>query len=252
MRRALETMRMMNTDQWNRFYFTEPDFDPPSRFPEPRARYAVVKGRHEETLAALRGLTPGASPGDRAMAIGALRNIRGVLRNHEMSTDFTTGASQLMPAMMRGSDRSNLIVNRRQFSIIERAVVDFTAPDPQPQPQPAPVNPAEADMLRIITGLSFHSNRHTRFVGADGRKLSELFSNPPSVLEYLKTAKVSETAGPLAGQPLIIPGNADGSAFIGLLQTVGHPMRSSFQAIDNQTQKKRIDIVREWINGLTA
>ncbi|HLL99606.1 MAG TPA: hypothetical protein VK400_01010 [Pyrinomonadaceae bacterium] len=248
MRRALETMRLMNSDVWNSAYPIKND---DNIFPPERARYALVRGFHERTLLELQGLKPGASSQERAAAIGALGLMRSILRSYEQAVDLTTGTLQMMPPMMRGSDGFNLAVNRRQLSILEKAIADFSSEEPQPPLEPEVTNPAEADLLRIITELSIHANRHTRFNTPDGRRLSDLFSDPPAVLEYLKTSNASGVlAGPLAGQPLVVPGNADASAFPALLERPGHPMRIPFQQVDATTQKKRIDIVRDWINAL--
>lgn len=248
MRRALETVRLMNSDDWNIRYLRS------NAFPPEIAKYASVRERHESVLQALQGLKPEASEDERAVAIGTLGLIRSMLRSYLQAVDLTRGASHLMPAMMRGSDMFNLAVNRRQLSILEKAAVDFSSEPAEPvEPEPPQQNPAEAHMLRIIEELSFHANRHTRFDTSDGRRLSDLFADPPAVLQYLKTSNASGlAAGPLAGKPLVVPGNAAESAFPSLLERPGHPMRTAFQQLDATTQKKRIDIVRDWINSLTA
>jgi hypothetical protein len=243
MRRALETMRLMNTDDWNRNYL-----DDDVAFPPETARYASVRDRHETILNMLKGLKSGASESARQAALGALSLIVSMLRRYDRVTQRTAAESQLMPALMRGADAFHLAVNRRQLSIIEKAARDFAVVPSQP---PAGTSPEAANMMRIISELSFHSNRHTAFDAGGGKRLSELFSDPPALLQYLRTATARGTsAGPLSGQPLVVPGNAEASAFVKLLQQAGHPMQTSFQQIDGPTQKKRIDVVRDWINSL--
>jgi hypothetical protein len=239
MRRALETMRLTNTDDWNVRYLDEE-----VAFPPETASYAAVLERHQTILNMLQGLKPGASESARQAAIGALRLIQSMLRRYDRVTHNTVAEARLMPALMRGADSFNLAANRRQVNIIEKAIQDFTGPS---QPGATP----EANMLRIVSELSFHANRHTTFDAGGGKRLSDLFTDPPALLQYLRTSNArGSRAGALAGQPLVVPGNADGSAFVKLLEQAGHPMQASFQQIDGPTRKKRIDVVRDWINSL--
>jgi hypothetical protein len=144
--------------------------------------------------------------------------------------------------MMRGSDSLDLAVTRRERRVVEKAAQDFSQP---------PADQLEKDLLRVIESLSFHANRHMQFDLPDGRKLSDLFSDPPALLEYLKTNKArGGAAGEFLNKPLVVPGDPDASAFVGILARMGHPMNRAFMQVDPTTGKKRIDIVRDWIKSL--
>lgn len=240
-RRALETMRLMNTDYWNLAYggnlFRDNPNDPNS--PAPRAKYVYVKERHEQVLTQLKGLDSNATTVERQRAVGMLSLIESILRNYDEVVNRSIGFRQKMPPFMRGSDALDVAVTRRQLSILRKAVKDFS----QPSPEPPQANPAEADFLRVITELNFGKNRHTKFNLENGGKLSDLFDDPPALLGYLKMGKARGSfAGDILGQPLIIPGDSASSAFIKLLEKPGHPMQIHFDQVDSTTQKKRIDI----------
>jgi hypothetical protein len=247
-RRAVETVRLSNTDFWNDFFGSP--FEPPA------ANYARARARHEVVLTALvNGLEAAPGTVERQRAVGALTLIHSMLRRHEQVVDRSREASQLMPALIRGSDGLFAAVTRRELNLIEKAARDFSQAPPPPGPTtttPTPPNPFEQDMVRIIGDLSFHANRHMKFALPNGRRLSDLFADPPALLNYLKTEKSRGLgAGPLFDKPLVVPGDPDASAFVGILETPGHPMRAAFQAVDATTGRKRVDIVREWIKALT-
>jgi hypothetical protein len=237
-RRALETMRLMNSAEWNRRYSG-------NAFPADVANYASARSRHANVLNALQGLKAAPGTPERDAAVGALSLIHSMLRRFEQVLDRSQLSRQLMPAMMRGSDSLDLAVTRRSRRIIEKAARDFSQ-------VPTPDNPAENDMIRVIQELAFHANRHMKFDLPDGRKLSDLFSDPPALLEYLKSNKARGlAAGTLLDKPLVVAGDPDASAFIGILSKPGHPMQNAFNQNDATTGKKRIDIVRDWISSLT-
>jgi hypothetical protein len=242
-RRAVETVRLTNTDFWNVAY-GDGTFDPPV------ANYAHARTRHEVVLADLsNGLKAAPGSVERQRAVGALTLIHSMLRRQEQVVDLSREVAQLMPALMRGSNGLDVAVTRRELNLIEKAARDFGQLPPAPQ---LPTNTFEQDMVRIIGDLSIHANRHMKFVLANGQRLSDLFADPPALLNFLRTEKARGLgAGPLLGKPLVVPGDPDASAFVGILETPGHPMRAAFQAIDPTTGRKRVEIVREWIRALT-
>jgi hypothetical protein len=172
-----------------------------------------------------------------------------MLRRYDQVVDVSREASQLMPALMRGSDGLDAAVTRRELIVIEKAAQEFSKTETPPPPPP---NGSDVDMVRVIEELRFHANRHLQFDLGDGVRLSDLFADPPALLNYLKSSNARGVgSGPFLGKPLVVPGDPGASAFVSLLERPGHPMRSAFAAVDATTGKARIDIVRDWIRGLT-
>ncbi|HEV2764227.1 MAG TPA: hypothetical protein VGV38_14685, partial [Pyrinomonadaceae bacterium] len=251
-RRAVETVRLSNTDFWNEFWRSP--FDMRTPFDPSVAAYAHARKRHEVVLESLvNGLKAAPGTVERQRAVGDLVLIHSMLRRYEQVVDRSREAAQLMPALMRGSDALFAAVTRRELNLIEKAARDFSQAPAPPVPTPTPTpNPFEQDMVRVIGDLSFHANRHMKFALPNGQRLSDLFADPPALLDYLKTEKARGLgAGPLRDKPLVVPGDPDASAFVGILETPGHPMRAAFQAVDATTGRRRVDIVREWIRALT-
>jgi hypothetical protein len=110
-------------------------------------------------------------------------------------------------------------------------------------------------MLNLVASLAAIAEvRHGLIQVGDGRSLSQLFDDPPQVLQYLKTATIRGAGAPAAlqGRPLIVPGNPAQSAFVQLLDTPGHPMQPIFAAQQPGAGKTRLEIVRNWIASLTT
>lgn len=242
-RRAVETMRLSNTDFWNVAYGN-------GTFDASVANYSHARSRHESVLSDLvTGLKAAPGSVERQRAVGALTLIHSMLRRHDQVVDLSQEASQLMPALMRGSDGLDAAVTRRELIVIEKAAQEFSQ---TPTPPPPPPNGSDVDMVRVIEELRFHANRHLQFDLGDGVRLSDLFADPPALLNYLKSSNARGVgSGPFLGKPLVVPGDPAASAFVSLLERPGHPMRSAFAAVDVTTGKTRIDIVRDWIRGLT-
>ena len=235
-RRALETMRLMNSEDLNDTYAD-------GAFAEDRANYVHARGRHAEILATLQGLKSPAGSAERNAAVGALGLVLGLLRSYDAATiDLTPAGARLMPALMRGSDGFHAALTRRQRNRVAKAVRDFSG---------APQGDAEREMIRLVETLGFHANRHTGFDAGGGRRLSDLFADPPALLQYLRTATArGPRAGAFRDRPLVVPGNPDASAFVGLVSQAGHPMNAAFQETDPVTGRVRLDIVRDWIRSL--
>jgi Ferritin-like len=239
-RRALETMRLMNSEDLNITYGQ-------GTFAPAQAEYVHARDRHADVLRTLEGLNSPAGSPERNAAVGALGLVLSMLRSYDSGVfDPSPAVAQQMPALMRGSDGLNLALTRRQRSLIEKAARDFGQ-----QPGPQAGNAAERDMIRLIQTLSFHANRHLRFEVDGGRRLSDLFGDPPALLQYLRTATArGAVAGALLGRPLVVPGDPGASAFVALLAQPSHPMHAAFQQTDPATGKVNLDIVRDWIRSL--
>jgi hypothetical protein len=120
-RRALETVRLMNTTQMNA-YSKQPgvgmarmDTADVNRAPEPifdptLADSLAVQARHERVLLALESET--------------LAWFASVLRDYDRAGDLSDSGRHKMPAMMRGADSRYLALTRRQVNRI-RATADM-------------------------------------------------------------------------------------------------------------------------------
>jgi hypothetical protein len=242
-RRALETMRLMNTEFWNVRYAE-------SAFSEMEAKYAFARSRHKDVLQALQGLKPGSGDEARRAAVATVEFILTVLRRYTQVGDRSVQGRRQMPAMMRGADAQNLALTRRQIRILERAVENL-APAPL-QGGAVTAEGAEKAMLDMIASLKNNAIRHFKFDIGGGKHLSDLFQDPPALLNYLRTESVRGSIVPaLKDKPLVVPGKPDESAFVGLLSTPAHPMQLPFSQKDPATGKPRIDVVRDWIRSLT-
>jgi hypothetical protein len=128
-RRALETVRLMNTSMMNA-YSTQPgvgmarmDTNDVKRAPTPifdmtLVDPAAIQARHERVLLALES--------------GTLTWFAQVLREYDQTGDLSDAGRHRMPAMMRGADGRYLALTRRQISKV-RASAEFVLRNRQPE-----------------------------------------------------------------------------------------------------------------------
>jgi hypothetical protein len=128
-RRALETVRLMNTSMMNA-YSTQPgvgmarmDTNDVNRAPTPifdatLVDPAAIQARHERVLLALES--------------GTLTWFARVLREYDQAGDLSNAGRHKMPAMMRGADGRYLALTRRQVSKV-RASAEFVLRTRQPE-----------------------------------------------------------------------------------------------------------------------
>jgi hypothetical protein len=120
-RRALETVRLMNTGQLNKFSaergvgMARMDFLDVNRAPAPVVDPAVadslaIRARHERVLLALES--------------GSLAWFARVLREYDQVGDLSDEGRKKMPALMRGADSRHLALTRRQVNKV-RAASEF-------------------------------------------------------------------------------------------------------------------------------
>lgn len=123
-RRALETVRLMNTEVLNRASrqrgvgMARMDLLDVGRAAEPIMDPSVVdalavRARHERVLLALES--------------GTLAWFARVLREHTQVGDLSDEGRRRMPAMMRGADGRHLALSRRQVGIIRAAAEQLAA-----------------------------------------------------------------------------------------------------------------------------
>jgi hypothetical protein len=178
-----------------------------------------------------------------------LQQIDAILRNSEAVTDHSQAGRRRMPAMMRGADGMTLALNRRQRSKIRKGVELF-APAPV---EPGTDTPQVAAMKRMIINFQAVAVLHAAF-SEGGATLADRFADPSLVLDYLSRAgakgSVADAAG-LLGQPLVVPGDPAGSAFLTLIQRPGHPMRGPIGGyVDPGSGKTGFAIIADWITSL--
>lgn len=132
-RRALETVRQMNTAVMNRSTqaMARMDTGDTGRAPEPIMDPAVadslaVQMRHERVLLALES--------------GTLAWFARMLRPYDAVGDLSTEARRKMPALMRGADARHLALTRRQVSIVRSAAA---RPEADARPASAAVLPPQ-------------------------------------------------------------------------------------------------------------
>jgi hypothetical protein len=117
-RRALETVRLMNTAQMNKASpdpgvgMARDDHTNWGRALEPIVEPALadalaIRARHERVLLALES--------------GALAWFARVLRRYDQVGDLSPAARRLMPALMRGPDGNHLALTRRQVAKVQTA-----------------------------------------------------------------------------------------------------------------------------------
>jgi hypothetical protein len=251
-RRALGTIRLMNTGVMNGYaddVSSMPNHDTGSGragepvFPAAAAAYAAVERRHQRVLASLAGISAPAGSPQRLEAIGALQTMAEILRSFDQAGDLSDEGRRRMPAMMRNADGNYLAVTRRQRATVQKAAVVLGA-------APAPGTP-EQDMLALVRLLASGASNHDGISTGAGT-LDQLFANPPALLDYLRTGSVQAYA-PLLGQRLVVAGNPDASAFVMIIETQGHPMRSRFAAVQPSLGGRTgAQVVRAWIASLPA
>jgi hypothetical protein len=240
-RRALETMRLMDTAWWNERWAGNA-FDPPSKAAYPGARAA-----HTQLLAVLAtGLAAPANSTDRQLAHASLTTMNEILREYDDVADGRAAARQHMPALMRGADGNDLALNRRQRSKLRRALKVF-------QPAPDQGSPEVAAMTRMIGAFQAMAGLHAQF-SQDNRTLADRFADPPAVLDYLRKAAAKgavATAAGLAGKPLVIAGDPQNSAFLLTVSRPEHPMNGRLSSYrDAQTGKSGLQVIQDWIASL--
>ncbi len=121
-RRAFETVRLMNTDVMNRGGMAGHDANENGRRPDPIMARSLVdtvalENLHQSLLAALRG--------------GGAPWFADVLRPFDEVGDLTDRGRRRMPALMRGADGQHLALTRRQVDLIRALVRGPVFPDPQ-------------------------------------------------------------------------------------------------------------------------
>lgn len=249
-RRAVETMRLTDTEHENRVWGTE--F---RRFPAPftpsEAAYATAFGIHAGLLDTLsKGLKAPADSPARRNAHATLKQIDGILRDGDKVTDRTRSARRRMPAVMRGADGMHLALNRRQRSKIAKAVEIFAPP---PDQETGSDTPQTAAMKRMISRFQAMAILHAGF-SEDNKSLADRFADPPLVLDYLRKAVAKgsvATAAGLAGRPLVVPGDPQGSAFLLTIRRPEHPMNGPLSSYrDAITAKSGFVVIEEWIASL--
>jgi hypothetical protein len=238
-RRALETMRLMNTADWNRRYSD-------NAFPPDKAAYATAQVVHTGLLATLAaGLTAPANSSQRQAAHATLQQINTMLREYDDIGDQRPEARRRMPAMMRGADSNDLALNRRRRSQLRKALDVF-------QPAAGDLT-AEAAMLRMIANFTAFAGLHAAF-SENNRSLADRFAEPPKVLEYLRIAVAKgavATAAGVAGQPLVVAGDPQGSAFLRTISQPQHPMNGPISSYrDASSGKTGFEVIQDWITSI--
>jgi hypothetical protein len=239
-RRALETMRLMDTANLNVRYAQ-------NAFGTGGAAYRLAHDIHSSLLASLeKGLKAPANSTDRSNAHGTLMQLNSVLREYDAVADMRAAARRRMPALMRGADSNDLALSRRQRSKLSKALDVF-------QPAPSGAGTEVAAMTRMIATFQAMAALHAGF-SEDNRTLADRFADPAAVLEYLRKAVAKgavATAAGLAGQPLVIAGDAPNSAFVRTISLPQHPMNASLSSYrDAATGKSGLEVVRDWITSL--
>jgi hypothetical protein len=240
-RRAVETMRLIDTAWWNQNYAD-------NAFDSNVAAYGRVREIHTSLFATLAtGLAAPANSNDRQAAYGTLTQIETVLREYDAVADERRVARQHMPALMRGADGNDLALNRRQRSKLRRALKVFAPTLEQGG------SPEVAAMTRMIDTFQAMAGLHARFV-EDNRSLADRFADPSAVLDYLRKAVAKgsvATAAGLAGEPLVVPGDPRNSAFLLTISRPEHPMNGPISSYrDSQTSKTGLQVIQDWIASL--
>jgi hypothetical protein len=170
---------------------------------------------------------------------GVLPIARNLIRSYDEAGDLSDMLRRTMPALMRGSDRLELTLTRRQIALLRRAA-EITQGPTMP----------EQLMLRLVEFFRSMAPLH-QHIATDGGNLSSLFPTPALLLDYLRaeTAK-GPLAGAQAGRPLVVAGDPEASAFVALLRRQDHPMHGPFSQQVPGTDKTGLQIVEEWIAAM--
>lgn len=241
LRRALETVRLMNTMAMNadqgiggvvtnatnqaRHETAEYEraFEPV--FGQGQAPYHQVLAIHEQLVTSWR--------------TGVLPIPRDLIRSYDEAGDFSTMARQKMPALMRGSDTLELALTRRQIELLRRAALETQA-----------TTEPERMMLRLVEFFRTMAPLHEH-IPAESGPLSDLFVHPLGLLEHLRTANAQgPLSGAEAGQRLVTPGDPEASAFVRLLRREDHPMHGPFSLTLPGTDRTGLEIVEAWISAM--
>lgn len=253
-RRAFDTVRLMNTEAMNADAMSGHDnslgrAEEPI-FPATRAVYSRITSIHGGLASALAGLERAPGTPERVAAVEALQQMADILRSFDRVGDLTDAGRRRMPAMMRGADGLHLAVTRRQLAKVRQAATSLAATAPPPPP-PAPPTTPEETMLALVRNFQAFANRHSAVDVGGGQVLRDLFGDPPQVLQYLRRGVLQGDDLPaLKGQPLVRPGDPENSPFVRLLQVDGHPMKAKFAPIVPSLGKTGLQIVKEWIASL--
>lgn len=246
--RALETLRLMNTELGNSiFVFWRPDVNSPIFDKPEKVEYFSVRDKHERVLANLQGLKAPADSAERKVAHGELALISSMLREFDRAADYDSDNMQRMPAMMRDSSGEMLTLTRRQINSIRVAVEKFKPV------LSGPVNP-ETELETMIISLSWASTLHQGISTAQGVTLDSVFDDPEKVIEYLRngTAQGADAKQlDILGEPLVVAGDLQASAIIKLVNKSDHAMNaplSAYQATDGVTSG--IGVLSNWISQL--
>jgi hypothetical protein len=254
-RRAMETMRLMNTETQNsQFPFWVPGIQP--IFGPAGARYSATRAIHEGLVRAVEGLHATATSPERAAAIAALERIVTMLREPDATLDYRTASppgtrppAQRMPAFMRGSDGNLLALTRRQQNVLRRAIDQF-----RPPPDGGS-SPAEA-MARLVQDFSIFATLHAAVTLPSGATLDTLFATPSQLLSYLADS-TSVTRGPLSaslgisGRQLVVARDPANSALHQIITNPAHPMNFQFlNYTDSVTGENGVKVTENWINSL--
>lgn len=207
-RRALETVRLMNTAVMNAAGqgMARMDSLDVARASEPIMDPAVVdalaiRTRHERVLLALES--------------GTLAWFARILRHYKEVGDLSTPARRKMPAMMRGADGRHLALTRRQVSTVEAAAVEIS------KPAPAGADPAAGPAAPAAGSGTGAANQDLPTPGP-GRV-------PDTLLPLNRTAQLAYQA---AGNPASAhPSSAISNAFPGLEMDFRNAWRHIFAEI---------------------
>ncbi|VAW66452.1 hypothetical protein MNBD_GAMMA11-3471 [hydrothermal vent metagenome] len=250
LRRALETVRLMNTDVMNgnqnvgdvpgnRNNMAGQDTGrgtPQDRAFEPLFDPALtdattVRGFHSAILTQLENNTP--------------PTFLDHLRQYDEVGDLSNEGRRKMPGMMRGSDGNHLALTRRQRDKIRVASTSVPAPTPAPAAQTP-----EQDMSTLISHFQSRAVLHTG-IDNNGKPLSNLFADAGAMMDYLHSARAKGSlSGAQHGHSLVIAGNPDASAFVQLIRRADHPMSGPFSREVPNTGLTGIQIVERWIRSL--
>ena len=126
MKRAIDTLRLMNVREINRRY-SRP-FNAPGTFSASRTDIARVVATHARLLEACDELlAPDADRRERARE--DLQRLADHTRHFLDAFSQDPATSRRMPALMRGSERGDLCLTRRQRDILHKAA---QLPEPSP------------------------------------------------------------------------------------------------------------------------
>ena len=253
-RRAVETIRLMSTENENEsFPFWVSGAQ--NSFGAGGARYFPTRGLHEGILDAVMGLES-ADAQKRAAAVAALRRLAGVLRPVSETGNYSFQSSagsrppiQQMPALMRGSDGGLLTLTQRQINILTRAISQFDiGGDTDATPLGA--------MRRLISSHEFAATLHSGVGLPQGGALGDLFADPDALIAYMSNPATGARSGfasslGIAGQRMVVPQNSGASALVTLVSQGGHPMNAALSAYsDVLLNIDGIQVIELWINSL--